>query len=258
MAVILAIAQLGWQKELSHAGTINLSGAPMGTMVSGGNGTFFQKTDMKKKKPEEFLTTQNDNDVDGVVSAFNGAGPSIDNLDAIFNGNKTHPIILDSVPTTTDNRYRVFVLDVNQNQSQGDEYIVIEDLKVYLIPNNTMQSFSSIKSQAPIYDLSAMANFAIKVNGDVGLGKGDMLFFLPNNFDSTQGDSTVYLSYKYTNYNDGPEMWYLDYGVRYSSPDDPDPNQPPHSPEPTTIAIWSIGAILAKSIHKRRTRRETE
>ena len=80
---------------------LDLESVPIGTVLNNGVGRY-QHTNAKHSNPNTFLATQDDENEDGFVAAFNGASADAGNPEAIFGGGKTHTIILGDIPTTSD------------------------------------------------------------------------------------------------------------------------------------------------------------
>ena len=224
---------------------ISLADYPLGTVVSVGD-ALFQHTDTKHTNPDAFLTTQDDhsNPLDGIVAAFNGSAVSTGNPEAIFSGGKTHTILVSDIPTTTDDIYRVFLFDGNQDKSGSDTYIDIMSLKVYISMDANLDELTGLASLTPIYDLDALGDVTLRVDGNVGSGGADMFFYLPDYLFGTDEAKNVYLSYAYTNFNDGPDAWLLDKDFTYTNP----------VPEPATFAIWSVVGLFGLGVGWKRQR----
>lgn len=229
---------------------LDLESVPLGTVLTNGVGRF-QHTNSKHSSTDAFLTTQNDHDGDGYVAAFNGASANpTGNPEAIFGGGKTHTIQLGDIPTTTDGFFRVFLFDANQNQSEVDDHVDIEMLKVYTSSLGTLTDLTQLgTSLAPqVYDMDSFKDYTLRVDGSVGTGGADMNFYLPNSVFSGPGvnNSTfIYLYYQYTNFNDGPDAWMLDRDFTYTNPE---------VPEPASMALWFAGGTAGLIWRNRRKR----
>ena len=236
----------------AQAGFINLEVVPIGTALGDGVAVF-QHT-RKDHAKNVFLTTQDDqkkpND-DGFVAAFNGASANAGNPEAIFGGGKTRTIVLGDIPVTSDNAFRVFLFDANQNQSELDDHIDITKLQVFTSTSASLTSIADLTTATLIYDLdnptlTNPVDGKVRVDGSVGTGGADMYFFVPNRLFGSDEAINVYLFYEYTNFNDGFETWMLDKNSTYVNPN-------AEIPEPTTMALWTLGGSLALF---RRTRRK--
>ena len=232
---------------------LNLEAVPIGTTLTDGV-ALFQHTNAKHKNPDAFLTTQGDqrkpND-DGFVAAFNGASANAGNPEAIFSGGKTHTIVLGDIPVTSDNAFRVFLFDANQNQSEGDDHIDITMLQLFTSTSASLTSIADLTTANMIYDLDDSEDFTLRVDGSVGTGGADMYFFVPNGLFGSNEATNVYLFYQYTNFNDGTEAWTLDKNSTYVNPSGGE------VPEPTTLALWTLGGSLALLRRSRRKRTAT-
>jgi hypothetical protein len=239
----------------AQAGFINLEVVPIGTALGDGVAVF-QHTNNKHKNPDAFLTTQDDqkkpND-DGFVAAFNGASANAGNPEAIFSGGKTHTIVLGDIPVTSDNAFRVFLFDANQNQSELDDHIDITMLQVFTSASASLTSIADLTTANLIYDLdnptlTNPVDGKVRIDGSVGTGGADMYFFVPNGLFGSNEAINVYLYYQYTNFNDGTEAWTLDKNSTYVNPTGGE------VPEPTTMALWTLGGSLALLRRSRRKR----
>lgn len=236
----------------AQAGFLNLEAAPIGTIFTDGVALFQHINKEKHKNPDAFLTTQDDqkkpND-DGFVAAFNGASANSGNPEAIFSGGKTHTIVLGDIPVTSDNAFRVFLFDANQNQSEGEDHIDITMLQLFTSASASLTSLADLTTATKIYDLDKPNNdFTLRVDGSVGTGGADMYFFVPNALFGSNEAINVYLFYQYTNFNDGTEAWALDKNSTYVNPSGGE------VPEPTTLALWTLGGSLALLRRSRRKR----
>lgn len=209
---------------------------------------WFQHTNVGHSDLDVFLTTPNKKDGDALVTAFNGFEEDTSNPQAFFNGagKKTHTIKLSDIPLTTDNKLRVFLLDVNQigKGDEADDHIVISNIKVYTSSNGSISNPSNLP--APIYDMN-LDDFVIsvQVDGSFGNGKADMNFYLPNDLFTLPNtpDPFVYLQYSYSNNNDGQETWMLSNGSTYTNPG---------VPEPASLAFWATGGLVGLVYRTRR------
>jgi len=232
--------------EVKAGVLLNLEAVPIGTTLTDGV-ALFQHTNNKHKNPDAFLTTQKDETTDGFVAAFNGASANAGNPEAIFSGGKTHTIVLGDIPVTSDNAFRVFLFDANQNQSEGDDHIDITMLQIFTSTSASLTSIADLTTASMIYDLDDSEDFTLRVDGSVGTGGADMYFFVPNGLFGSNEATNVYLYYQYTNFNDGTEAWTLDKNSTYVNPSG-------EVPEPTALALWTLGGSLALVRRSRRKR----
>ena len=272
----------------SHAGIIlNLEVTALGQVLSAGGplSALYQHTDTKHAKRDEFLTTQDDHAGtgsggatgggngatgggngggngggggstlgNGVIAAFNGDAASPGNPEAIFTGgtpNKTHTIRLVDIPLTTDGKYRVFLFDANQNQSENDDHVDIQWIQLFTSTTTPpLIDISQLTGQTLVYDSLAYDNIEyIRIDGNTGTGGADMYFYVPNALFTTKGStdtSYIYLYFGYTNFNDGADTWMLDKDFTYTNPE--------LVPEPTTLALWATGGALGLVYRTRRKR----
>lgn len=232
------------------AGFLDLTSVPIGSVLTNGVGKF-QHTNAKHINPDAFLTTQYAKN-NSFVAAFNGdSEDNVGNPDAIFEGgNKTRPIILGDIPTTTDGLLRVFLLDANQVGSSN--YIDITKLQVFIRnptspPLPPLTSISQLGTSATmVYDMDDFDDFTVRVDGSVGTGGADMNFYLPNSIFMGPGvtnATNVYLYYEYTNFNDGREAWMLDKNFIYSNPS---------VPEPASLVLWATSGLVGLVYRTRR------
>ncbi len=228
---------------------LDLESVPIGTVLNNGVGRY-QHTNAKHSNPNTFLTTQNDENKDGFVAAFNGASADAGNPEAIFGGGKTQTIILGDIPTTSDGFFRVFLFDANQNQSNSDDHIDITMLQVFTSGDPTLTSISQLGTSATmVYDMDDFDDFTVRVDGSVGSGGADMYLYLPNSIFVAAGatsSTNVYLYYQYTNFNDGPDAWLLDKDFTYSNPS---------VPEPASMALWATSGLAGLVYRARRKAR---
>lgn len=192
---------------------------------------------------------------DGVIAAFNGSAADPGNPEAIFNGGtpaKTHTILLSDIPLTIDSYYRVFLFDANQNQSEFEDHVDITMIRVFTSSDPNLVDIGQLSSQNLIYDLFATDDINyVRIDGSVGTGGADMYFFLPNSLftfpDISVTNPNVYLYYEYRNFNDGADAWSLDVSSTYVNPTT--------TPEPATMALWSVGAGAGIFLRSRRKRK---
>ncbi|MFM7518357.1 MAG: hypothetical protein ACKO3V_15580 [Pirellula sp.] len=225
---------------------LDLESVPIGTVLNNGVGRF-QHTNNKHKNPDAFLTTQDDEDDDKFVAAFNGSSADAGNPEAIFGGGKTHTIVLGDIPTTTDGFFWVFLFDANQNQSNSDNHIDITMLQVFTSNSNSLTSISQLGTSATmVYDMDDFDDFTVRVDGSVGTGGADMYLYLPNSVFVAVGatsSTNVYLYYQYTYFNDGAEAWLLDKKFTYTNPE---------VPETASMALWATSGLVGLVYRARR------
>lgn len=143
--------------------------------------------------------------------------------------------------------------DANQNQSEGADHIDITMLQLFTSTSASLTSIADLTTANMIYDLDKPNNdFTLRVDGSVGTGGADMYFFVPNGLFGSNEAINVYLFYQYTNFNDGTEAWTLDKNSTYVNP-----SGGGEVPEPTTLALWTLGGSLALLRRSRRKRTAT-
>ncbi len=229
---------------------LDLESVPIGTVLNNGVGRY-QHTNAKHSNPNTFLATQDDENEDGFVAAFNGASADAGNPEAIFGGGKTHTIILGDIPTTSDGFFRVFLFDANQVQSNTNDHIDITMLQVFTSSSNSLTSISQLGTSATmVYDMDDFDDFTVRVDGSVGSGGADMYLYLPNSIFVAAGatsSTNVYLYYQYTNFNSGPDAWLLDKNFTYTNPE--------LVPEPASMALWATSGLAGLVYRARRKAR---
>ncbi len=271
----------------SHAGVVpiplDLEATALGQVLSAGRplSALYQHTDSKHAKRDEFLTTQDDHTGTGngratgggngangggngggnggalgtpIIAAFNGDIADPGNPEAIFNGSdpfKTHTIRLGDIPLTTDGKYRVFLFDANQNQSENEDHVDIQWIQLFTSTTTPpLVDISQLTGQTLVYDSLAYDNIEyIRIDGNKGTGGADMYFYVPNALFTTKGateTSYIYLYFGYTNFNDGADTWMLDKDFTYTNPE--------LVPEPMSMALWATGGALGLVYRTRRKR----
>jgi hypothetical protein len=125
-------------------------------------------------------------------------------------------------------------------------------LQLFTSASASLTSLADLTTANMIYDLDKPNNdFTLRVDGSVGTGGADMYFFVPNALFGSNEAINVYLFYQYTNFNDGREAWSLDKNSTYVNPSGGE------VPEPTTLALWTLGGSLALLRRSRRKRTAT-
>lgn len=122
--------------------------------------------------------------------------------------------------------------------------------QVFTSTSASLTSIADLTTANMIYDLDDSEDFTLRVDGSVGTGGADMYFFVPNGLFGSNEATNVYLFYQYTNFNDGTEAWTLDKNSTYVNPSG-------EVPEPTTLALWTLGGSLALLRRSRRKRTAT-
>ncbi|MCI0498522.1 MAG: PEP-CTERM sorting domain-containing protein [Planctomycetales bacterium] len=157
----------------------------------------------------------------------------------------THPIQLSDIPVVGN--FYEFRLDINENKSQEDRYLSLDELKIHVVSSavgggltgyDTNPSFGS-----PDWELGdnwIKLNYAL----DPGSGNGDMVALIPISALGTDGLSYVYLYSKFGatkgfESDAGFEEWGVG-GV--SGP----------VPEPTTLLLLGLGALCTRSCRNNR------
>jgi hypothetical protein len=115
-----------------------------------------------------------------------------------------HSITLGLVPIFDigGTEYREFLLDINETNSAGDEFLSLDEIQLFVggTANSSVETFTGgilDHDGTLIYQLDAGGNNWVALNYALnpGSGAGDMFFYVPNSLFSGFGDSSVVTLY---------------------------------------------------------------
>jgi hypothetical protein len=148
-------------------------------------------------------------------------------------GSWTRSLLLSSVPIVIIDSisYREFCLDINQN---GNVLLSLDELKIHLAGACNLTGYPTGFGPV-VYDLDGGEDSWVKMDYtlNAGSGKGDIVVLVPTSVFSGSGQYVYLYSKLGVNLiaDDGFEEW----GVG---------NTGPITPEPSTIALLGIGALV--------------
>lgn len=172
---------------------------------------------------------------------------------------KTNAITIGSIASVVINGidYRVFGLDVDQQNNVAERKISLDTLQVFVgtTPDPSgytagpPPAFNAATNATLIYDMDALTASSVYLDYDLFSGSGigmDMEFLLPSSLFVGRA-STDYV-YFYSHFgdtydeNDGPEEWWKMQANGVNPP--PQPPQPPETvPEPGILSLLGLGLL---------------
>jgi hypothetical protein len=180
----------------------------------------------------------------------------------LFNGSSAtfnHEIQVSQLTVFNDGKtnYYAFRLDVNENSGGGNEYIVLNELKLYTSPlaNQSLTNPDALGVEQ--YSMQGDGTNAVLLNYEIGKGSGtgDMVFLVPvSNFADASATDFVYLYSKFGDVtklapallvgkewgtSDGFEEWALAGATVPGFT----PGPVPEIPEPSSMLLLAIGAF---------------
>ncbi|GKT09527.1 PEP-CTERM sorting domain-containing protein [Desulforhabdus sp. TSK] len=234
-----------------------------GTAVADVGGTF-QAVWMNQQSTgtgviDPFLRIQKTGQERGYNSSLIPQGPGLlDDLKGTF----THALDLSTVPIVTidGNKYREFILDINQNKGRDNEFLTLNQIQLFLGPDtlgyslteatastaaliafggyNEVFRMNNINSPTPFNSIEL--NYAL----NSGSGAGDMQLYIRNSVFGTAAAGNVIFFSQFgvpngtASSNDGFEEW----AVRV-------PSTP--VPEPTTILLLGLGLVGVVGVRRK-------
>ena len=174
----------------------------------------------------------------GYNTDYRGKDPKFPEFDE-DNSPHTSSLNIASVPLVNLDGilYREFLLDINQNNKEGESLLSLDVIKIYLYENGMRNDYASGWGD-PIFDLDSEEDNYVLLDYALnhGSGSGDMLLYVPNSLFEG-GAEFVYLYSLFgqnNSNNSGFEEWYVREGA-----------EPPVVPVPGAAILGMIGLIIA-------------
>ena len=162
-----------------------------------------------------------------------------------------------------------FLLDADEDFGQGDEFLSIDAIQVYISPIGSQNTTDLASLGALRYDLDWGEDSEVLIDtSKIGSGNGrpDMTMYIPVDmlYRPDLGDTPSYFLYLYTHYgdkgevtasetrdfgtSDGFEEWAIDEGQNHPPP------PPPNNPQPNfagVLTLLAAGGVVWRRLKKR-------
>jgi len=159
-------------------------------------------------------------------------------------GTWTHDLLLSDVPVVDigGTSYLQFLLDINQDNAEGDNLLTMHLFQIYLGATGGATNVAGLGTL--IYDMGAGNSVELDYDRNTGSGSGDMFAYVPTSL-ITGTNTFLYLYSAFGNpnaSNDGFEEWAV-----IGAP------TPPPIPEPGTMILLGAGFLFLAIYGKRRS-----
>lgn len=221
----------------AYAAVVDLVNGDSGTI----NGAIFEWTPEQPTGTgviEPFVRIQ----ANGTESGFNTSAVPVP-LDGKA-GTWTHDLLLSDVPVVDvgGTSYLQFLLDINQDNAEGDNLLTMHLFQIYLGASGGATNVAGLGTL--IYDMGAGNSVELDYDRNTGSGSGDMFAYVPTSLiTGTNTFLYLYSAFGSPNAsNDGFEEWAV-----IGQP------TPPPIPEPGTMILLGAGFLCLAIYGKRRS-----